>query len=254
MQWKWTAGRTALPPRAPHLHGAGGPRVGRQRRRRQGETHADRLPTACRCSLSPPEPDPRRQRHVGGGRRRSLWMQRTTTTPLTYTLDGLHKDRFTIVSTSGQIRTKAGQSYDHDGQFLSLKVVADDGNGGTATADVTVFLTDQVEPPLTDLDLVHGPDEPLPLLDGARQTGYTAQFGRKLGEGARGRHRRDDHRPGCEHSIRGPGPRRERRGRRSLVVGGDRDVRRPSKTVTVTRRTRTGTATPLSSIPSRRPM
>ena len=68
---------------------------------------------------------------------------------LTYTLDGLHKDRFTIVSTSGQIRTKAGQSYDHEAdQFLSLKVVADDGNGGTATADVTVFLTDQVEPPL----------------------------------------------------------------------------------------------------------
>ena len=105
---------------------------------------------------------------------------------LTYTLDGLHKDRFTIVSTSGQIRTKAGQSYDHEAdQFLSLKVVADDGNGGTATADVTVFLTDQVEPPLapTSLNLVQAGPTSLSLSWTAPDntgrpaiTGYTAQF------------------------------------------------------------------------------
>ena len=75
---------------------------------------------------------------------------------LIYTLDGLHKDRFTIVSTSGQIQTKVGQSYDHEAdRFLSLMVVADDGNRGTATADVTVFLTDQNEPPLAPTALTH---------------------------------------------------------------------------------------------------
>ena len=75
---------------------------------------------------------------------------------LSYSLDGLHKDRFTIVPTSGQIQTKVDQSYDHEAdQFLSLMVVADDGNGGTATADVTVSLTDQNEPPLAPTALTH---------------------------------------------------------------------------------------------------
>ena len=92
---------------------------------------------------------------------------------LTYTLDGLHKDRFTIVSTSGQIQTKVGQSYDHEAdQYLSLEVVADDGNGGTATADVTVFVTDQSEPPLkpTALTLVQASPTSLALSDGPRRT------------------------------------------------------------------------------------
>ena len=105
---------------------------------------------------------------------------------LTYSLDGLHKDRFTIVSTSGQIQTKVGQSYDHEAdQFLSLQVVADDGNGGTATADVTVYLTDQSEPPLkpTALTLVQASQTSLELTWTAPDntgrpaiTGYTAQF------------------------------------------------------------------------------
>ncbi len=105
---------------------------------------------------------------------------------LTYSLDGLHKDRFTIVSTSGQIQTKVGQRYDHEAdQFLSLKVMADDGNGGTATADVTVFLTDQAEPPLkpTALTLVQASPTSLDLRWTAPDntgrpeiTGYTAQF------------------------------------------------------------------------------
>ena len=105
---------------------------------------------------------------------------------LTYSLDGLHKDRFTIVSTSGQIQTKVGQRYDHEAdQFLSLKVMADDGSGGTATADVTVFLTDQAEPPLkpTALTLVQASPTSLDLRWTAPDntgrpaiTGYTAQF------------------------------------------------------------------------------
>ena len=92
---------------------------------------------------------------------------------LTYSLDGLHKDRFTIVSTSGQIQTKVGQSYDHEAdQFLSLQVVADDGNGGTATADVTVFLTDQsrAAAKANRADARAGkPDEPRSQMDRAGQ-------------------------------------------------------------------------------------
>ena len=105
---------------------------------------------------------------------------------LTYSLDGLHKDRFTIVSTSGQIRTKVGEIYDFEtDQFLTLIVVADDGNGGTATADVTVFLTDQAEPPQkpTALTLVQASPTSLDLRWTAPDntgrpaiTRYTAQF------------------------------------------------------------------------------
>ena len=105
---------------------------------------------------------------------------------LSYSLDGLHKDRFTIVPTSGQIQTKVDQSYDHEAdQFLSLMVVADDGNGGTATADVTVSLTDQNEPPLAPTALTHLQAGPTSLAlawtapDNTGRpaiTGYTAQF------------------------------------------------------------------------------
>ena len=66
-----------------------------------------------------------------------------------------------------------------------MTVVADDGNGGTATADVTVFLTDQNEPPLAPTALTLGQAGPSSLaLSWTAQdntgrpaiTGYTAQF------------------------------------------------------------------------------
>ena len=67
---------------------------------------------------------------------------------LTYTIDGLDKDRFTVVSTNGQIRTKAGQTYDYEiVQTFVVKVVANDGNGGTATAIVVIRIADINEPP-----------------------------------------------------------------------------------------------------------
>ena len=63
--------------------------------------------------------------------------------------------------------------------------MADDGNGGTATADATVFLTDQNEPPLAPTALTLGQAGPSSLaLSWTAQdntgrpaiTGYTAQF------------------------------------------------------------------------------
>ena len=67
---------------------------------------------------------------------------------LTYTLEGTDAASFDIVSTSGQIRTKAGVTYDYETtSSYSVTVKADDGNGGTDTIAVTITVTDVDEPP-----------------------------------------------------------------------------------------------------------
>ena len=64
---------------------------------------------------------------------------------LTYSLKGTGAEKFTIDS-SGQIRTKAGESYDHEmNSSYSLMVKADDGLGGTDTVAVTINVTDVPE-------------------------------------------------------------------------------------------------------------
>ena len=68
--------------------------------------------------------------------------------PLTYTLEGADAASFQIVSTSGQIRTRSGVTYDHEAQpSYAVIVKADDGNGGTDTVMVTITLTDVDELP-----------------------------------------------------------------------------------------------------------
>ena len=68
--------------------------------------------------------------------------------PLTYTLEGTAAAAFEIVSTSGQIRTTAGETYDRETQSsYAVTVKADDGNGGTDTIAVTITLTNVIEPP-----------------------------------------------------------------------------------------------------------
>ena len=67
---------------------------------------------------------------------------------LTYTLEGTDAASFAIVSTSGQIQTKTGVTYDHESQAeYSVTVKADDGNGGTDTIAVTIDIADVDEPP-----------------------------------------------------------------------------------------------------------
>ena len=67
---------------------------------------------------------------------------------LTYTLEGADAASFDIVSTSGQIRTRPGVTYDHEARSsYSVTVKADDGNAGTATVAVTITVTDVAEPP-----------------------------------------------------------------------------------------------------------
>ena len=63
---------------------------------------------------------------------------------LTYTLEGDDAVLFSI-STSGQIHTISGVTYDSFPYTVIVK--ADDGNGGTDTVTVTITLTDVDEPP-----------------------------------------------------------------------------------------------------------
>ena len=67
---------------------------------------------------------------------------------LTYTLEGTDATSFDIVSTTGQIRTKTGVTYDYEDQTTySVTVKADDGNTSPVTIPVTINVTDVNEPP-----------------------------------------------------------------------------------------------------------
>ena len=62
---------------------------------------------------------------------------------LTYTLEGTDAASFQIDSTSGQIRTKSGVTYDYETKSsYSVMVKADDGNGGSDTIPVAIDLRD----------------------------------------------------------------------------------------------------------------
>ncbi len=70
------------------------------------------------------------------------------TDTLTYSLEGTDAASFTIDSSTGQIKTKTGVSYDHETKAsYAITVKAADGNGGTDTVAVTVNVTDVDEPP-----------------------------------------------------------------------------------------------------------
>ena len=70
---------------------------------------------------------------------------------LTYTLEGTDAGKFTIGSTSGQLQTKVGESYDYEANTsYSVTIKADDSNGGTDTVAVTINVTNNTtEIPLT---------------------------------------------------------------------------------------------------------
>ena len=80
--------------------------------------------------------------------------------PLTYTLEGTDAASFTIDSTSGQIRTKSGVTYDRASYTVIVK--ADDGNGSD-TATVTITLTTGRITPPPEPDPVGPPTPPSAL-------------------------------------------------------------------------------------------
>ena len=68
---------------------------------------------------------------------------------LAYALEGADAGNFTVNTSTGQLRTKAGVNYDHEAKaqhLVTVKVV--DGFGGTDTIAVTVNVTDRDEPPV----------------------------------------------------------------------------------------------------------
>ena len=68
---------------------------------------------------------------------------------LTYTLGGADVAKFTVNSSSGQLRTRAGEQYDREAKAsYAVTVKADDGMGGADTIAVTITLANAVEIPL----------------------------------------------------------------------------------------------------------
>ncbi len=64
----------------------------------------------------------------------------------TYTLGGTDAASFQIFGNSGQIQTKSGVTYNHETKSsYSVTVTANDGNGGAATQDVTITVTNVEE-------------------------------------------------------------------------------------------------------------
>lgn len=62
---------------------------------------------------------------------------------LTYTLEGTDAAKFTIISTTGQIKTKAGERYDYETKAsYSVKVKVDDSRSGTDTITVIINVVD----------------------------------------------------------------------------------------------------------------
>ena len=67
---------------------------------------------------------------------------------LTYSLEGRDARAFTIISSSGQLRTRSGVTYDYETKnSYSVTVRVQDGKGGSATIAVTITLTDENEAP-----------------------------------------------------------------------------------------------------------
>ncbi len=68
---------------------------------------------------------------------------------LTYRLEGTDAAKFTVVSSSGQLRTKVGEGYDHEArQRYEVTLKVEDDQGGMATITVTINIENRNEPPL----------------------------------------------------------------------------------------------------------
>ena len=154
---------------------------------------------------------------------------------LTYSLEGTDAAEFDIVSTSGQIQTKAALDHEADASY-SVTVKADDGNGGSATVPVTITVTDVNEKPATptapSVTATDGSTTSLDVtwtapglnggprahrLRGAVPQGQQRELDRPLPQRRRRQH--DDRVAGCVQRIRGAGAGAQRRDPQRLVAG-----------------------------------
>ena len=111
---------------------------------------------------------------------------------LTYTMAGTNAASFAFDPTTRQIKTKDALDFETLSSY-SVTIKADDSNGGTATVDVTITVTDADDPP-------------------GRTCGPDGRGGRRAGaaglDGAVGRWRGGDHRlpiPLCTRRLRAGG-------------------------------------------------
>ena len=82
----------------------------------------------------------------------------TGTCTLTYTLGGADADSFEIDSSTGQLKTRSGVTYDHEAKSTySVTVTASDANCGADDATVTINVNDVNEPPSVPLEVVAYP-------------------------------------------------------------------------------------------------
>ena len=70
---------------------------------------------------------------------------------LTYSLGGTDSASFAIVTSSGQLQTKSALDYESKNQY-SVTVSVSDGNGGSASINVTINVTDVNETQATQTD------------------------------------------------------------------------------------------------------
>ena len=74
---------------------------------------------------------------------------------LTYALGGADDDSFEIDSSTGQIKTRSGVTYDHEAKSTyTVTVTASDANCGADDATVTINVNDVNEPPSVPLEVV----------------------------------------------------------------------------------------------------
>ena len=157
---------------------------------------------------------------------------------LEYTLGGTDMASFAIVSTSGQLQTRAALDFETKSSY-AVTVSVSDGNGGTDSIGVTITVTDVNEQPgrpaAPSVGATANSDTSLdvswtaPGLNGGPAiTGYHLQY-RQGTSGTlherpaeRQRHERDDHGSDCGHVVSGAGARAERRNTQRLVACGNR--------------------------------
>ena len=66
----------------------------------------------------------------------------------TYGMAGTDAARFGVDASTGRLRRNTGESYDHETRAsYEVTVTADDGNGGTASIEVTIVVDDEAEAP-----------------------------------------------------------------------------------------------------------
>ena len=79
----------------------------------------------------------------------------TGTCTLTYTLGGTDAASFEIDSSTGQLKTRSGVTYDHEAKSTyTVTVTASDANCGADDATVTINVNDVNEPPSVPLEVV----------------------------------------------------------------------------------------------------